>query len=162
MNTTHTTKPFIMEKILLGKNPSIGAMVLTMIMLICLITFKTLDAFFVFRLPETGLFRFVALTAASVLIASAVFFLLIYQGLKLSQSIANPKKVAWQMACIFALIILLADLSKIIYLSIPDNAIERLLLLIVFYLFVGIYFLATLIMDKNNFRQPETHNKHKD
>ena len=161
MNTmhTHTTKPLgmkmSMEKILLGKNPSIGATVLFMIALICVITLKTLDAFFVFRLPEMGTLRFIALTTASTLLAFAVFFLIVYQGLKLSKTIANPKKVARQMAGIFAFIILLADLSKITYLSIPDNAIVRLLLLITFYLFVGIYLLAALVMDKNNFRQPE-------
>ena len=49
---------------------------------------------------------------------------------------------------------IVVGLSKIAYLTIPDNAIVRLLLLIAFYLFVGIYFLLGIWAEKN-FRQPE-------
>lgn len=58
------------------------------------------------------------------------------------------------MAVIWAFVEIIVGVSKMAYLTIPDNAIVRLLLLIAFYLFVGIYFLLGIWAEKN-FRQPE-------
>ncbi|MBR0128195.1 MAG: hypothetical protein IJM09_00090 [Neisseriaceae bacterium] len=153
---THTTKSVPnAPKILLGKNPQASIMTFAIFFITCMVSIKTIDTFFAFRLPETGLFSFVIIRSLSILISSGIFFLIVWYGVKsVKTKIINPKKIAFNMAIIFAFVEIIVGLSKMAYLTIPDNAIVRLLLLIAFYLFVGIYFLLGIWAEKN-FRQPE-------
>lgn len=155
-HNTHTTQSVPnAQKILLGKNPQATIMTFAIFFITCMVSIKTIDTFFAFRLPETGLFSFVIIRALSILISSGIFFLIVWYGVKsVKTKIINPKKIAFNMAIIFAFVEVVTGLSKIAYLTIPDNAIVRLLLLIAFYLFVGIYFLLGIWAEKN-FRQPE-------
>lgn len=57
--------------------------------------------------------------------------------------------MALELAFVVMFCELIMVLSKIIHLNIPENAIERLLLLIAFDLFIGIYFLVAWLMKKN-------------
>ncbi|MBR7002257.1 MAG: hypothetical protein IKI11_06340 [Neisseriaceae bacterium] len=155
ISNTHTTKSVPnAQKILLGKNPQATIMTFAIFFITCMVSIKTIDIFFAFRLPETDLFSFFMIRALSVLISSGIFFLIAWYGLKLSNTITNPKKMAFNMAVILAFVEICGGVSKMAYLTIPDNAIVRLLLLIAFYLFVGIYFLLGIWAEKN-FRQPE-------
>ena len=52
-------------------------------------------------------------------------------------------------ALFFTLITLVLDLSERIYLTIPNDAMVHLLLLIAFYLLIVMYFLAALVIRKN-------------
>ena len=153
---THTTKSVPnAPKILLGKNPQATIMTFAIFFITCMVSIKIIDTFFAFRLPETGLFSFVIIRALSILISSGIFFLIVWYGVKsVKTKIINPKKIAFNMAVILAFVEIVVGLSKMAYLTIPDNAIVRLLLLIAFYLFVGIYFLLGIWAEKN-FRQPE-------
>lgn len=155
-HNTHTTQSVPnAPKILLGKNPQASIMTFAIFFITCMVSIKTMDTFFAFRLPETGLFSFVIIRALSILISSGIFFLIVWYGVKsVKTKIINPKKIAFNMAIILAFVEIVVGVSKIAYLTIPDNAIVRLLLLIAFYLFVGIYFLLGIWAEKN-FRQPE-------
>lgn len=155
-HNTHTTQSVPnAQKILLGKNPQASIITFAIFFITCMVSIKTIDTFFAFRLPETGLFSFVIIRALSILISSGIFFLIVWYGVKsVKTKIINPQKIAFNMAIIFAFVEVVTGLSKIAYLTIPDNAIVRLLLLIAFYLFVGIYFLLGIWAEKN-FRQPE-------
>ena len=133
-----------MTHVLLGKN----LFDILMFMLMVLVSGQTLKNFFVFRLPEMGGFHFIVSTSLSISIGFAICFLMVWQGLKKSQNL-NPKKVALELAFVVMFCELIMVLSKIIYLNVPENAIERLLLLIAFDLFIGIYFLVTWLMRKN-------------
>lgn len=133
-----------MTHVLLGKN----LFDMLVFMLMILVSGQTLKNFFVFRLPEMSVFHFIAGTSLAISIGFAICFLLMWQGLKKSQNL-NPKKVALEIAFVVMFCELIMVLSKIIYLNIPENAIERLLLLIAFDLFIGIYFLVAGLMKKN-------------
>lgn len=156
ISNTHTTQSVPnAQKILLGKNPNASIMFFAIWLITFMVSIKTIDTFFAFRLPETGLFSFVIIRALSILISSGIFFLIAWYGVKsVKTKIINPKKIAFNMAVILAFVEIIVGLSKMAYLTIPDNAIVRLLLLIAFYLFVGIYFLLGIWAEKN-FRQPE-------
>ncbi|MBQ9683733.1 MAG: hypothetical protein IJV35_10765 [Neisseriaceae bacterium] len=153
---THTTKSVPnAPKILLGKNLQASIMTFAIFFITCMVSIKTIDTFFAFRLPETGLFSFVIIRALSILISSGIFFLIVWYGVKsVKTKIINPKKIALNMAVILAFVEIVVGVSKMAYLTIPNHAIVRLLLLIAFYLFVGIYFLLGIWAEKN-FRQPE-------
>lgn len=155
-HNTHTTQSVPnAQKILLGKNPNATIMTFAIWLITFMVSIKTIDTFFAFRLPETGLFSFFMIRALSILISSGVFFLIAWYGMKsVKTKIINPKKMAFNMAVILAFVEIGAGFGKMAYLTIPDNAIVRLLLLIAFYLFVGICFLLGIWAEKN-FRQPE-------
>lgn len=148
MNTTNNRPLTNMKQIFLGKNPSQTLFDALILAIAFMLSFKTLGAFFEFRLPENQFYYLIKM-AVSTLIAFVACFFISWYGLRLSKTISNPKKVALFYALFFTLITVGLDLSERIYLTIPDDAMVRLLLLIAFYLLIVMYFLAALVIRKN-------------
>ena len=132
-----------------SKNPSQTLFDAFIFVMAMMISFKTLGAFFEFRLPENQFYYLIKM-AVSTLIAFVACFFISWYGLRLSKTIGNPKKVALFYALFFTLITVGLDLSERIYLTIPDDAMVRLLLLIAFYLLIVMYFLAALVIKVNS------------
>ena len=139
-------------EIFLGKKPQQTLAAMFVAVIVMMLSFQILGAFFKFDLTAQGYSvpYFGLMTAFSVGISSVAFYALIRYALRLSTTISNPKKTALDLSVFFGLIILAIDLSKAITFTIPEDAVVRLLLLVSLYLFAIFYLLFGLLMERLN------------